>query len=129
MTVGIPSFDPTGALRSISPELLLQRIESGRTHVVLDVRGADEFRGPSGHLEGSRSIPLHQLPARRDELLPLRHEPIVIVSNRGVRARLAAFALALAGFEDVVVLDGGFHRWLDLGYRVECGSAPFVRGG
>jgi rhodanese-related sulfurtransferase len=128
MTVGIPSLDPSNALHSVSAERLFQEIESGRAPTIVDVRTADEFRGPSGHIASALAIPLHQLVARRAELLPYRHGKVVLVSYLGLRARVAAFGLALAGFDDAVWLEGGLERWRTLGYPTESGIRPFAPG-
>lgn len=98
----------------IDPELLVQELRSGRTFVVVDVRTKAEFC--AGHIPGSRLIPIHQLVARTCELDTHRTDHVVMVSKDGVRARIAAGALSLAGFGEVSVLDGGIRRWQDLGY-------------
>lgn len=105
--------------RAAPPELLAQELASGRTVMILDVRGSEEFRGPKGRLPGARSMPLHQIPARWSELASHRSESIVVVSNRGLRARLAAVELELAGFTEVRYLEGGLHRWRELGLALD----------
>ncbi len=101
----------------IDAELLLQELRSGRTLVVVDVRSKAEFC--AGHIPDSRLIPIHQLAARTCELATHRTDPIVVVSQDGVRATIAAGALALAGFGEVSVLDGGIRRWRELGHPLE----------
>jgi rhodanese-related sulfurtransferase len=67
---------------------------------------------------------MDQLVGRCAELLPHRNEPVVVVSGRGFRSRLAARQLEIAGFTDVSSLDGGMACWLDLGLPVERASSP-----
>jgi rhodanese-related sulfurtransferase len=129
MSVGIPSIDPANALSRISAEALFQAIESGRSPVIVDVRTSEEFRGSSGRIASALSLPLHQLVARRTELLPYRHETLALVSYLGLRARVAAFGLSLAGFDAVVWLEGGLERWIRLGYPTEIGHRPFASSG
>jgi rhodanese-related sulfurtransferase len=108
-------------VRTIEPELLEQELRSGRRIVLLDVRTHDEFK--SGHIEGSRCIPIHQLRGRRAELRGCESLPIVVVSRHGVRAHAAAIALALGGFTDVQSLEGGMLHWNEMGFATErCSS-------
>jgi sulfur dioxygenase len=88
---------------------------------ILDVREAEEFTGPLGHIEGAVLIPLGELAARADELQ--RDRPIVAVCRAGSRSAQATAILLQAGFSDVANLNGGMLRWRAEGYPVEGGSA------
>ena len=74
---------------------------------LLDVREPWEFALCS--LEGSRHIPLGQLPVRARELDPSR--PTVVVCHHGVRSVHAGAFLERMGFGDVVNLRGGIDGW------------------
>jgi glyoxylase-like metal-dependent hydrolase (beta-lactamase superfamily II)/rhodanese-related sulfurtransferase len=74
--------------------------------LVLDVRTPLEFE--SERIEGSVSVPLDQLEARLEEI-PEAAE-VVVVCRTGVRATVAAEALARAG-RRARVLDGGVVAW------------------
>src|SRR5580658_2172184 len=88
---------------------------------ILDVREAEEFTGPLGHIEGAVLIPLGELAARVDELA--RDRPIVAVCRAGSRSAQAITILQQAGFSDIANLNGGMLRWRAEGYSVEGGSA------
>jgi sulfur dioxygenase len=88
---------------------------------ILDVREADEFTGPLGHIEGAVLIPLGELAARAEELA--HDKPIVAVCRAGSRSAQATMILQQAGFSDVANLNGGMLRWRAEGYPVEGGSA------
>jgi len=120
MTISMQEFD--GNVRTIQPELLLQQLRSKRPVTILDVRAETAYRGPRGRIAGARWVPLKELPARCDVLDTHRFDPIVVVSGRGVRARLAALELMLAGFTEVSALSGGMERWSELQLPVEVGS-------
>lgn len=60
-------------------------------------------------IEGSRLIPLGELPRRLAELEPDR--PTVVICHHGVRSLAAAAWLARAGFSDLVNLRGGIDAW------------------
>ena len=74
---------------------------------LLDVREPWEFE--KCHIEGSRLIPLSQLPARLGELDPER--TTVVICHHGVRSLRAASYLEHCGFGDVVNLTGGIDAW------------------
>ncbi len=110
------SYDATGTAL-IEPELLWQELRSGRALVIVDVRTLSE--SCDAHIEGSRLIPLHELVARACELAPHRSEQIVLVSGEGLRARIAASGLRLAGFDEATVLAGGLRAWRELGLPLQ----------
>ena len=80
--------------------------------IVVDVRGADEFDGPLGHIEGARNIPLAELPTHRQELAA-EGRPLVMVCLTDKRSSQAATALSDAGIHNVAVLRGGMKAWRD----------------
>ncbi|MBI4081092.1 MAG: VTT domain-containing protein [Candidatus Lambdaproteobacteria bacterium] len=65
--------------RLISPAALQARLGMPAGVLVLDVRSAEEFTGPLGHIAGSRLIPIDELTARLGELEPVRGRPIALV--------------------------------------------------
>lgn len=80
---------------------------------LLDVRGAGEFEGDLGHLEGSQLIPLGELRRRVGEVPS--DKPVVIVCQTGKRSALATQILAKAGHQRCANLAGGMVRWRELG--------------
>lgn len=75
--------------------------------LLLDVRETWEYE--RCRLDGSRLIPLSQLPARIGELDQSR--TTVVICHHGVRSLRAAAYLEHCGFEDVVNLSGGIDAW------------------
>jgi rhodanese-related sulfurtransferase len=80
--------------------------ESGPV-ALLDVREPWEFN--VCRIEGSRLVPLSQLPARIGEFEPAR--TTVVICHHGVRSLRAAAYLEHCGFGDVVNLSGGIDAW------------------
>jgi glyoxylase-like metal-dependent hydrolase (beta-lactamase superfamily II)/rhodanese-related sulfurtransferase len=78
----------------------------GAAPLLLDVRTALEFEGE--RIDSAVNIPLDQLDARLDEL-PEQAE-VVVVCRTGVRATVAAEALARGG-RQARVLEGGVLAW------------------
>jgi glyoxylase-like metal-dependent hydrolase (beta-lactamase superfamily II)/rhodanese-related sulfurtransferase len=84
---------------------------------VLDVRSAEEFSGPDGHIPGSRLLPLADLEARLAQV-PLER-PVVVVCHSGSRSALATQQLVKAGHQRVANLRGGLRLWSEAGYPLE----------
>ena len=91
------------------PELRAQ-LAGGAAPLVVDVRGAEEFAGPLGHIESALNIPLPALASYRAELAGAGR-PIVCVCLTDKRSTAAAAQLAAAGIGEVSVLRGGMKAW------------------
>jgi glyoxylase-like metal-dependent hydrolase (beta-lactamase superfamily II)/rhodanese-related sulfurtransferase len=76
---------------------------------VLDVRTAEEFDGPLGHIKDALTIPLDCLPVEAAAMS--QEKPIVAVCRAGGRSARATQMLKSAGFEKVANLSGGMLRW------------------
>jgi uncharacterized membrane protein YdjX (TVP38/TMEM64 family)/rhodanese-related sulfurtransferase len=98
---------------------LQRRLEGGEAITIIDVRGADEFTGPLGHIATARNIPVGELSARWPELGRLGRGPIVLVCRTDKRSAAAAQALHAAGFTQVYVLRRGMVQWNEAGLPVE----------
>jgi len=83
--------------------------EHGTGLQIVDVRDAQEFAGPLGHITGARLLPLSELEKRAGELS--KDRPVVTVCRAGARSAQAAALLRKAGFEQVANLAGGMLRW------------------
>jgi glyoxylase-like metal-dependent hydrolase (beta-lactamase superfamily II)/rhodanese-related sulfurtransferase len=88
---------------------------------IVDVREADEFTGPLGHIRGATLIPLGQLSARLGELDKAR--PVVAVCRSGARSAQATNLLKQAGFAKAANLSGGMLAWRAGGHAVEGGRS------
>lgn len=93
--------------------------ESAQRVQIIDVREADEFDGPLGHIRGAKLIPLRELAARSAELA--RDVPVVAVCRSGARSAQATLILQKAGIVDTANLAGGMLRWRTEGHPVEGG--------
>lgn len=88
----------------------LSRQLAGAAPLIIDVRGADEFDGPLGHIESARNIPLPELAAHQAEIAAAGR-PVVCVCLTDKRSAAAAAQLAAAGIGEVSVLRGGMKAW------------------
>jgi rhodanese-related sulfurtransferase len=80
---------------------------AGAGAALLDVREPWEYE--ICRIEGSRLVPLGQLPGSLGELR--RDAPTVVICHHGVRSLRAAAYLEHCGFGDVVNLSGGIDAW------------------
>lgn len=87
----------------------LEALDAPRAPWIIDLRTPARFA--EGHVPGSRNIPVHDLPRRRKDLPPTFIERILLVSDTPKRAEAAANFLALMGFADVSVLEGGIEAF------------------
>ena len=85
-------------------------VEEHRDQVqIVDVREADEYNGPLGHIAGARLVPLGTL---EDEAAGIdTDKPIVTVCRAGARSAQAVTILKKSGFTRVANLAGGMLRW------------------
>lgn len=98
------------ALRWVEADELRRRLTEGAPPLVIDVRGADEFDGPLGHIDGARNIPLPELGVHQREIVATAR-PVVCVCLTDKRSAAAAAQLTQAGLTDVAVLRGGMKAW------------------
>jgi len=87
---------------------------------VLDVREAEEFNGPLGHIEDAILVPLGELSQQIGELDKTR--PVIAVCRAGGRSAHATMVLQKAGFDKVANLAGGMLRWRAEGHAVKGGA-------
>jgi len=75
--------------------------------VVIDARDAGQFA--RGHIPGAINMDWRQVLARRNEIP--RDKPVLIYCNTGSLSAQAGFALRVAGWENVRILQGGMVEW------------------
>lgn len=76
--------------------------------VFVDTRDAEQFS--AGTIPGAINIEWRQVLSRRDELPTDRK--VVLFCNTGSLSAQAAFALRVAGMDNVLVLQSGLQGWL-----------------
>jgi rhodanese-related sulfurtransferase len=75
---------------------------------LLDTRMRADYE--RGHIPGSLHCPVHEL-SRREKELPPRSETMVVVGEAGSRGRAGGVFLLMAGYGNVLLLEGGFPAW------------------
>ena len=110
---------PEGCASSISSSVLLSRLGNEKdAPAVVDVRTRAEFK--QGHLPGAVNISLLVLPFQL-AAVPAKGkgDPVVVYCSHGPRAGLAGWILGLAGYKDVIHLQGDLAGWKSRGLVVE----------
>lgn len=91
----------------IGPGGLVDRLGREKKPAVVDVRGADKFDGPRGHIAAAVNLPVQALAVRLRERDTHRTKPVVLVCRTDRRSASAAALLRDAGYRHVHVLRGG----------------------
>lgn len=81
--------------------------EDWKRFFVIDPRDKDQFA--RAHIPGAVNIEWRQVLAQRASLP--KDKPILICCNQGTLSAQAGFALRVAGFDNVRILQGGFTEW------------------
>jgi molybdopterin/thiamine biosynthesis adenylyltransferase/rhodanese-related sulfurtransferase len=102
------------AIKQVSLEDLKRRLEAGERFHLVDVREGEEFR--AGFIPGAVSVPRGFLESKIEQVVPNKHEKVIVYCAGGTRSALAARTLAELGYDDVESANPGFVRWKDLGY-------------
>lgn len=96
-----------GKMVGISPQEVEKKRKRGEDFVLLDVRTPKEYQ--TARIPGSTLIPLGSLPQNLDQLP--RDKEIVLFCAVSLRGYEASLILRAAGFEQVLVMDGGIACW------------------
>lgn len=75
--------------------------------LVIDARDASQFA--KGHIPGAINMDWRQVLAKRNSIP--KDKPVLIYCNTGSLSAQAGFALRVAGWENVRILQGGMEEW------------------
>ena len=87
---------------------LKSRLDADEPLTMLDVREPWEYT--TAHVEGSKHIPMSEVPARANQELGLE-DHIVVICHHGVRSLRVTHWLRQQGFEKSQSLRGGIDEW------------------
>jgi rhodanese-related sulfurtransferase len=114
-TVGVSRTD--GGYAEVAPTVAAEMMLDSSQVVVLDVRAAEAYRGPKGHIAGSLSAPFDTIERQLPELLPYQNQTVLVYGETSTDGAVAAKLLTIAGFRNIVHINGGFAAWIERGYR------------
>ncbi|MBC7619848.1 MAG: rhodanese-like domain-containing protein [Candidatus Saccharibacteria bacterium] len=92
----------------IEPSAAVQLINRQKA-VVVDVSDTSEFA--SGHVAGSKSIPISQLEERLATVVKNKNLPLILVCQSGARSIRALAVAKKLGYEQAQSLGGGLAAW------------------
>ena len=97
-------------VREVSAHELARALEGPEPErpLLLDVRNPDEVRVAS--IPGALHVPMHELPARLEEVRDAADRPVVVLCHHGVRSYQAAAFLDSVGIP-ASSLRGGIEGW------------------
>lgn len=98
----------TTEVKKLTAEEAYERMNSGDSLVVVDVRTAEEYA--AGHIEGAILIPNEDIADAKPELLPVEDAEILIYCRSGNRSAQAAAKLLAMGYTNVSDF-GGILDW------------------
>jgi len=114
-TVGVSRT--AGGYAEVSPTVANEMIIDSSQVVVLDVRPSDAYLGTDGHIAGALSAPFSTIERQLPELLPYQNQTVLVYGENSTDGAVAAKLLTVAGFRNVVHIDGGIRAWIERGYR------------
>jgi rhodanese-related sulfurtransferase len=114
-TVGVSRTEHGYA--EVATQIANEMILDSRQVVILDVRSADAYRGPHGHIAGALSTPFNTIERQLPELLPYQGQTVLVYGETSTDGAVAAKLLTMAGFRNVVHIAGGIQEWIANGYR------------
>ena len=94
-------------IKQLSAIELKTKMQENEQLFLLDVREPFEFT--HGHIEGSVTIPLNQIPQRLREID--MEQEVVLICHHGMRSMQAANFLSQVGYKQISNLVGGIDAW------------------
>lgn len=114
-TIGVSTTE--GGYSEVDPTVAAEMMLDSTQVVVLDVRAADSYRGPEGHIAGSINAPFDSIERQLPELLPYQNQTVLVYGDTSTDGAVASKLLTVAGFRNVVHIAGGIKGWIERGYR------------
>ena len=117
----LPTVADEAAVEAMAEYLMFQEYESGiilpqqidqsvfEAVTLIDTRDLEQFEKQT--IPGAIHIEWRQVLERMDEIPT--EKKVIVFCNTGSLSAQAAFALRVAGFDNVVVMQSGFLGWLD----------------
>ena len=109
--------DAKSRVRENTPEDVRHKQEAGDRFHLIDVREDNEW--DKGRAKGAIHLGKGIIERDIETAIPDHQSEIVLYCGGGYRSALAADALQKMGYENVISMDGGWKRWVELGYPIK----------
>ena len=106
-------------MKTVSPQSLHDMLLDGEEIALADVREINPYS--KGHLLYAIALPLGCLEPRVADLIPRKNTRVVLCDKDGKISERAADRMAVLGYTNVAVLDGGVRGWQAAGFEVFTG--------
>ncbi|WML34494.1 rhodanese-like domain-containing protein [Clostridium sp. OS1-26] len=103
------AFTTNKDIQNVNADEAHQLIKTTKNLIILDVRTNQEFK--SGHIPGSKSIPVGELASRINELEKYKDNPILVHCASGGRSPAAVRVLLKHNFSKIYHLNRGLSGW------------------
>ncbi len=113
-------------MKTVTPHDLHERLQSGETVLLLDVRTPAEHA--EIHVPGVHLVPLDRLDPHQfaNTIGFAKDQPIFLLCRSGNRAKQAAEKLHSAGYTQCHIVEGGTMAWADAGLPVNRGTVKVI---
>lgn len=101
--------DAKSRIQECTADDVMDRMESGKNFVLVDVREESEFA--AGHIPGAVHIGKGVIERDIEAKVPDAATTLVLYCGGGFRSVLAADALQKMGYTHVISMDGGWRGW------------------
>ena len=105
----VPKKRNINDIQEIEKEELKYAIESGEKFILVDVRSPQEFE--EGAIAFATNIPLYELNAVADFILPNDNQKIILYCKTGIRSKKAYKILEKKGYKNIYSLKGGIEEY------------------
>jgi len=102
----------------LTPEQVLEKLDSDKAPLVVDVRSPAEFG--VAHIPGAINIPVAEIEGRLDEFR--RDNGVLVYCINGTRTRKAEAILLGADIPNIYHLEGAFNVWIRDKHPIEKGG-------
>jgi rhodanese-related sulfurtransferase len=101
--------DAKSRIRQIDIDGYKRMLTAGEKHLLVDVREDREFA--AGHADGAMHLGKGIIERDIEKTVPDKDATLVLYCGGGFRSALAADALQMMGYKNVISLDGGWHAY------------------
>lgn len=105
-----------GTPEYISPVILSSMFADEKT-LIIDLRNEKKFK--DGHIPGAINAEFHDATFLRDISDIEKNRRVVLYCGEGIKSDKAADVMRKEGFKNIMILQGGYNRWLGEDQKVK----------